>query len=591
GTTTGAHDFSAIDFQGGHRSAQGSRGISLGVIVSLVAVVVIVAGVIFWRFFGDALSDRTDAAAAACVDDTVAVAVVVDPSITAPVRQLAEEFNESAETVGDRCISVEVKAADSDDVINGFAGEWPAALGQRPALWIPASSVGTARLESAEGAQIVTESSSLFSSPVVLAMRPELKQALAEQNWGTLPGLQTNPTSLDGLNLPGWGSLRLALPNTGSSDASYLAAEAVAAASVPAGAPATDGAAAVNTLVAAEPKQLGDDSSSAALDALLAQGDAATSEVHAVVVTEQQLFARTAELPSAASNTIASWLPPGPAAVADYPAVQLTDSTLSPEQQTAAGQFASYLREPDQQAEFAKLGFQTQGGTPPPSDIVNFSAPAQVLAVGDNSMRAALAMASTAPAVGPSVSIMLDQSMSTDEGGQTRLANVIAALDERLGGLTPSSSVGLTTFDGSASAVLVIPGPLGEQVDGQPRSDLLRTNLDSLTSTSGGGVSFTTLRNVYSEAVTNFAVGQTNSVLIITAGPHTDQSLDGPGLEETIRSSVDPARRVAVNVINFGDDPDRPTWEAVAQITGGTYQNLASSDSPDLAAALTTMTA
>jgi hypothetical protein len=41
-----------------------------------------------------------------------------------------------------------------------------------------------------------------------------------------------------------------------------------------------------------------------------------------------------------------------------------------------------------------------------------------------------------------------------------------------------------------------------------------------------------------------------------------------------------------VNVINFGADPDRSTWEAVAQLSGGSYQNIASSASPELATAV-----
>ena len=45
----------AGEWQGGHRSKGGRRGVSIGVIVALVAVVVVVAGVIVWQFFGDAL--------------------------------------------------------------------------------------------------------------------------------------------------------------------------------------------------------------------------------------------------------------------------------------------------------------------------------------------------------------------------------------------------------------------------------------------------------------------------------------------------------------------------------------------------------
>jgi hypothetical protein len=86
--------------------------------------------------------------------------------------------------------------------------------------------------------------------------------------------------------------------------------------------------------------------------------------------------------------------------------------------------------------------------------------------------------------------------------------------------------------------------------------------------------------------LTNYRAEQNNSVLVITSGPHTDQTLDGPGLQDFIRETSDPKRPVAVNVIDFGDDPDRPIWEAVAQLSGGSYQNLASSDSPELATAL-----
>ncbi len=84
----------------------------------------------------------------------------------------------------------------------------------------------------------------------------------------------------------------------------------------------------------------------------------------------------------------------------------------------------------------------------------------------------------------------------------------------------------------------------------------------------------------------NYRVGQKNSILVITAGPHTDQSLDGAGLQDAIRQSADQAKPIAVNIIDFGGDPDRATWEAVARLSGGGYRNLTTSASPDLAAAI-----
>ncbi|HET9563122.1 MAG TPA: substrate-binding domain-containing protein, partial [Mycobacterium sp.] len=398
------------EWTGSHRAiTTGRRGISVGVIGALVAVVVVVAAFILWRFFGDALSDRSSVASARCVDGQEAVPVVADPSISDQIATLGKKFNETANPVGDRCVAVDVKPAESDQVINGFIGNWPPELGERPALWIPGSSVSQARLEAASGAETVSDSRSLVSSPVMLAIRPQLKDALAQQNWGTLPSLQSNPNSLNGLGLPGWGSLRLALPLSGDSDASYLAAEAVAAASAPAGAAPSAGTGAVNTLVSGQPK-LADNKATTAMDALLKSNDPAAAPVHAVVTTEQQLYQRGTSLPDA-KNTVASWLPPGPTAMADYPTVLLSGTWLSEEQVTAASEFARFLREPEQLAELAKLGFRTDGGKMPQSDVTSFAPVSAPLSVGDTAMRATLANSLTAPVGNPAVTIMLDQSM------------------------------------------------------------------------------------------------------------------------------------------------------------------------------------
>jgi len=82
--------------------------------------------------------------------------------------------------------------------------------------------------------------------------------------------------------------------------------------------------------------------------------------------------------------------------------------------------------------------------------------------------------------------------------------------------------------------------------------------------------------------------GMKNSVLVITAGPHTDQSMDGAALRDYVRKAFDPARPVAINVIDFGAGPDRGTWESAAQTSGGSYQNLPGSDTPELTTAVAT---
>ena len=580
---TGGHR-SVRERLGGHRNDVGRRGVSIGVVAALVAVVVVVGVVILWRFFGDALSDRSNSAAR-CVGDKQPVAVVADPSIADHVQHFAERFNAIAAPVGDHCVAVSVKPAGSDAVVDGFIGKWPGDLGQRPALWIPGSSVSAARLTAAAGKETVSDSRSLVTSPVVLAVRPELERALGDQKWAGLPDLQTKPDSLAGLKLPSWGSLKLALPLGGNSDAAFLAGEAVAAGSVPPGAPPTDGSGAVRSLIGGQPK-LADNTLAEAMDSLLRPGDPATAPVHAVVTTEQQVFARGQSL-SDAGSTLSCWLPPGAAAVADYPTVLLSGSWLSQEQVTGASEFARFMHKSDQLSELAKAGFRAEGVKPPSSDVTKFAALPSTLSVGDDALRATLANNVSAPSAAPAAVIMLEQSMVTDEGGMTRLGNVVAALDSRIKALPPNAVIGLWTFDGKEGRSEVTAGPLADQVDGKPRSEALTAALDKQHASSGGAVSFTTLRLIYQNAQANFHAGQTNSVLVITAGPHTDQSLGGEGLQDFIKQSADPAKPVAVNVIDFGSDSDRSTWETVAKLSGGSYHNLASSASPELATVVT----
>lgn len=572
-------------WRGGHRNDGGRRGVSIGVITALVAVVVVVGTVILWRFFGHTLSHRSDAAAGRCVEGDGTVAVVADPSIADHIQKFADRFNASVKPVGDRCVSVSVKSASTDAVVAGFIGDWPAALGERPALWIPGSAVSVSRLQAVTGNDTIGDSHSLAESPVLLALRPELKPAMKKQTWATLPELQRNPDSLTRLGLAGWGSLRLALPITGNGDAAFLAAEAVVDASAPRGEPASAGTGAVRTLIEGQPK-LRDDSITEALNTLLAPGDRAGAPVHAVATTEQQLFARGQSL-SNPGDMLSSWLPPGPAPVADYPMVQLSGAWLSREQISGASEFARFTRKADQLNDLAKAGFRVEGVDPPHSDVTSFGQLPGTLSIDDDELRTTLANEVIAPATGPAaVTIMLDQSMDTDDGGRERLSNVVAALDDRIRALSPSASVGLWSFDGVEGRSVVPAGPLTGDVDGQSRTAALTDGLDGLRSTSDGAVSFTTLQMLYDEALADFRDGQTNSVLVITAGPHTDRTLGSRGLQDYIRDAANPEHPVAVNVIDFGDDADRDTWQAVAQLSGGDYVPLDSSASPELAKAL-----
>jgi hypothetical protein len=546
--------------------------VSVGVIGALAAVVVLVGAIILWRFFGNALSRRSADAAGQCLGGTATVAVVADPSIAEAVASFAEDYNDDAAPVGDKCVKVTVKPADSEAVLHGLTGAWPSELGDQPALWLAASSIQSTRLESALGKEVVSDARSLVTTPVVLAVRPQLKNALAQDGWAALPGLQTDPTSLDARNLPGWGSLRLAMPAVGAADASFLAAEAVATTSAPPNTPPTAGLGAVSALLSGQPKLPGN-TAQQAWDALMSPGDPASGPAHAVLLTEQQLFSRAAELKDAA-NTVAEWVPGGAAAIADYPTILLSGPWLSEEQVSAASEFARFMRKSEQLEQLAKAGFRVPDITPPDSAVVSFPTLPAALPTGDDATRTALA-APVAPAVEATTTVMLNQNVT----GAT------AALKDRIMALPPNAAVGLWTFNGTDSTTAVPLGPVSEDVGGQPRSAALGATLDGMAPAGAGGVSFTTLRLVYGDALAKFSPGQPNSVLVITTGAHSDQTLDAQGLQDFVKSAVDRNRPVAINVIDVGDDPDRPTWEAVVRLSGGTYQSVPP-DSPALMAAI-----
>ena len=65
--------------------------------------------------------------------------------------------------------------------------------------------------------------------------------------------------------------------------------------------------------------------------------------------------------------------------------------------------------------------------------MTRFAALPAQLPVGDDSMRATLADTLAAPATAPAATIMLDQSMTINDGGKTRLAML----------LSPRSTAGL----------------------------------------------------------------------------------------------------------------------------------------------------
>ncbi|MET9329213.1 substrate-binding domain-containing protein [Tsukamurella sp. NPDC003166] len=360
---------------GSHRSGTNSRGIARWLIAAVVAVVVVgvIAAAMVW------LSGRSEQegrnAASTCVRGDLAVHVAAAPALVESLRRVADAFNASGTVSADYCAKIDVAGIDSPVALAALSGTWDPKLGAAPSVWIPESTVWTARLAAAKPAEVSGQPTSIASSPVVLAVRESARPTFADVRWLDLPGKQRD--------------LRVALPTEADSDGTYLAAQSVAAAVARTGGAALSDDAAKSPVVtgslsrwaADAPKSTG---AVAALEALTKPGDG----IRAVPVTEQQLaaFAR-----GRGEGVPVAVYPAGPTASATFPAAVLDREDTTDAHDRAAADFVAYLTEGDHAKPLAEAGFRVPGQpTPPKTTAVAFGT-VEPLASASNAATIALA--------------------------------------------------------------------------------------------------------------------------------------------------------------------------------------------------------
>lgn len=582
---------------GQHRGASGSRGVSRGPVIAVVAVLLVILAVLGWMRLRDRISDQGTAAAQTCVEGDAVLDVTADPDIALPLGELARRYNDSAPVVRDHCISVTVTPAPGESVADALAAGDPARWtgpGPAPALWIPQSSQSLARVADRPGL-VNGQPKSVASSPVVLAAPPALADTLAglPTGWQDLAGLQSDPRSLDAAGLSGWGSLRLALPTGAGSEPTGLAAEAVAAAVSNAGTGPVTAEQAASTPVVAALSQLG--IGSAALDggppattadalaALGSQPHPAAGALHATPATEQQVYRATRS-----GAPLATLTPTGATPIADHPAAVLATGWVDETHSRAAAQFVEYLRQPEQVATLRDAGFRTEDGVPTGTDAVPFAPVATALQPSSGAVAATLTGVVTHPVAAANATVLLDVSgsMSTTEGGASRLRNTAAALTAQVARTPDYSGLGLWTYsrglDGTKPYRVVVPtGPLTDPVAGVARRKALETALGGLTPATATST-YASVQAAYKAAVDGFVTGRPNSLLLITDGPNDDTSISSRQLLASIRDATVPGKPVPVNVIVIGENSDVATLRQLAEQTGGTAVTVPTSDGPEL---------
>ncbi|WOC13968.1 hypothetical protein [Gordonia sp. MP11Mi] len=359
-------------------STGGQRQFIARPLVAIVLVVILVAAAITaWTKLGDHIDDTATTDAATCVEGKATIPIVADPAVAPGLQRIAQSYNDTSPIVRDHCVTVQVRPADARATLEGLtARDWDTkAFGAFPGAWVPESSVWAAALQSAKAKALQGPPESLVSSPVRLAVEPEVaKAANGRLAWTGLPDL-TMANSLSAFGHRNWGSLRMAMPNGPQSDATALAAQAVAAGTADqkgsltlAEVNAPRVRSAVEQLMSAPPR-VGDGSTEAAVTAIASANDPANAEVRAVPVTEQRLYALTKDDKSA---RIADVAPTGSTPVADYPVVRLSGDQVPPHVGDAVAEFFTFARKPPQMKLLTGMGFRGSGPLPAATATVKF---------------------------------------------------------------------------------------------------------------------------------------------------------------------------------------------------------------------------
>ncbi|MBT0568213.1 substrate-binding domain-containing protein [Williamsia sp. CHRR-6] len=364
------------------------RGVSRGLILTVLAVAVVAALVVGWVVLGNRLTQDGDSAANACAEGPETVTVISDPDLAAPLAAIATEFGKTRPVVRDKCITVQVKAGDPKVTLDGLTGTWdPASMGPYPAAWVPASSIWSAQLLASASSVVEGTPRSLVTSPVVLAVAPQFATTVGGKlSWLQLLPLQRNDDGLAELGLEGWGRLRIGFATGSDLDAGVLAAQAVATEIThtdSAGLTTDDTALpqVVSTIKDLRKRAVPvPDGSAARALPIIAGPSPASADIQAIPMTEQALYAATR---GANPPQVVGLLPSGVTPMADYPVVDLTGPKVSAAQAEAVTKFFDFTRLPEQLRRITSLGFRGNAALPAANTAVSFPVTANPMAAPD----------------------------------------------------------------------------------------------------------------------------------------------------------------------------------------------------------------
>ncbi len=517
----------------GRHSAPQTTSNSLGLakygVFAVVLILVLAAGVYAAQSaFGSGCSD------------TSTYTLAADPAIADVVTQVVGEV--PPEDLG--CTSIDVTATESS---TGSSGTDAASL------WIPDSSLWVGKLERSTGESVVLASTSVATSPVVIAARTD--EVPFFDTWLTalkLRGLRIgNPLSSTTSDAPILGTLAEA-----ASDAD--AVDAVEAALVP--------------IAQAQAATKNESDAVARLDEVIENGGVA-------VVSEQTLVDYRGS-----GNELDATVPTTGSYFLDFPLAVTEPAAERVEGAKAAGvALADAMKSEAGLAALSAAGFRAADMSPLGDGQVGGTelgvGEVEALAVADQEI-AETALRRYQILALPSRALVVEDvsgSMSYSAGSDTRIQLTVQANRTGIGLFPDNAAMGLWAFsiglggNGMDYRELVPIKGLDEDVDGRTQRDVLLEQMGVLPDLVDGGTGlYDTTLAAFRSVKEGYDPAFINSVIVFTDGSNEDSgSISLDELLTTLRAEQDPNAPVIVVTIGITEDADAAILQQISAATGG----------------------
>ncbi len=510
--------------------------------------------------------------------------VAVAPAEFSALNGLARQWNGTNPSYQGRCVAAAVVPKDPSQVASALGPSWDAVRdGSQPDVWVPDSSLwlGVAGSRPDAAAMLPRDPTSIASSPVVLAVRRPVMQAMGwpqkQLGWQEVLGAFSNPDTWNQVGHPEWANLRVGITDPTVSTAGIASVLALLdqagtgtvtdqqlLASI--GFTQSLGAVAADTTTFFDAQKA-------------APGPATQAAIGAFPALERDVAGYDAGNP--AMPMVPVYLPQNPV-VADFPYTVLNASWVNAAHRAGATQFLRYLqttsaqdalrkqglRAPDQSTGSASLpieqGFQTT--VAPPRKTPGPAALSQIIGQWTALQRRS------------DVLVVLDTSGSMAEAVPGTKLNRLQLMQQTattgFGLLTNQTSIGLWDFsmrNGQTTEYreLVPYGPLPEPVNGQPRQRALTAATAAL---QAGGFTplYDTIYAAWHDMQGRWQPNGTNAVLLITDG--ANEFPGGLNLNQLLDKLAKEGRQdkpVPVISIAVGPEADAAALQQISQATGG----------------------